>query len=383
MIQRNLNLTHYGDSLFLLGPRQTGKTYLIRKELKPALFVNLLRHEEWSRYAKNPSILSQEISILSSRQKDLIVIDEIQRCPELLNEVHALMDQYPGIRFILTGSSARKLRKAGTNLLAGRALTLHLHPLTHEEWEGHVLLSDVLQFGSLPRVVLEKDRNVKAHFLKSYVETYLKEEIQQEALTRNVPAFTRFLEMAGFENGNILNYSNIAREAGVFSKTIKDYFQILEDTLVGFFLYPFTRSQRKKLVLHPKFFFFDTGLVTALQGRLLSELSGSSSPYGHAFEHWILLEMKRLLDYRQKEGRMSFFRTTDGAEVDCILERGEKIWAVEIKSQVSPGGESLRGLRGFLKDHPCERAICVCQTPRAYRWGSIEFLPWREFFREL
>ena len=313
----------------------------------------------------------------------LIVIDEIQRCPDLLNEVHRLIDQNPSLQFVMTGSSARKLRQAGTNLLAGRALTFHLHPLTHEEWEGYCSLEDVLAFGALPKVVLEKDKNGKIRFLKSYVETYLKEEIQQEALTRNIPAFARFLEMAGFENGNILNYSNIAREVGVFSKTIKDYFQILEDTLVGFFLYPYTRSPRKKLVLHPKFFFFDTGIVTALQRRLSSELLEGSPPYGRVFEHWVLLEIKRLLDYREREAGIYFFRTTDGAEVDCILEKEGKIWAIEIKSQSSPGNESIRGLRSFLKDHKCNRSICVCQTPRGYESGGVEFLPWKDFFKEL
>jgi predicted AAA+ superfamily ATPase len=382
MIKRVVDLTHYKDSLFIFGPRQTGKTHLLKHQLSPTLFIDLLNHEEWLRYSSNPTILSKEIEKLQV-EKILIVIDEIQRCPELLNEVHRILEQKRNIQFVMTGSSARKLRRSGTNLLAGRALTFHLHPLTCEEWQEYISLEEAMHFGTLPRVVLEKEEKAKMRFLKSYVETYLKEEIQQEALTRNVPAFARFLELAGFENGNILNFSNIAREIGVHSRTIKEYFEILEDTLVGFFLYPYTRSHRKKLISHPKFFFFDGGIVSVLQRHLSSDLVPGSSPYGRAFEHWILLEMKRWLDYREREYSLSFFRTTDGVEVDCLLEKGKETWAIEIKTGQNPGAESLRGLRSFLKDHSYDRAICVCQTPRIYESQGIEFLPWKEFLKEL
>ena len=382
MITRTLDLTCGKYSLFLFGPRQTGKTYLINHTLKPDLFINLLKQSEIIRYANDPSLLSKEIEALQ-RKNLLVVVDEVQHCTQLLNEIHFIMEKRPDIKFIMTGSSARKLKRSALNLLGGRALTFHLHPLTHEELGDKFLLDDALHFGTLPKIALETTKQNKIRLLRSYVETYLKEEIQQEALTRNMPLFARFLDLAGFENGNILNFNNISREVGAHSKTIKEYFQILEDTLIGFFLRPYSKSFRKKLVSHPKFYFFDCGIVTTLQHRLSSMLSAGSPPYGLAFEHFILLEIKRLLDYREREATMSFFRTTDGAEVDIILEKGNDVWALEIKASTSPRMESLRGLRSFIKDHTCHRAICICQTPRAYVNEKIEFLPWQEFLKEV
>jgi len=382
MIRRLLDLTNYNYSLFLFGPRQTGKTYLIKNTITSDIYIDMLKHAERTRYSNDPSLLSKEIAALK-KEKLIVVVDEIQQCPNLLNEIHLLMDQRSDIQFMMTGSSARKLRRISTNLLGGRALTLHLHALTSEELREKFILEDALHFGSLPKIYLEQNKQNKIHLLKSYVETYLTEEIQQEAVTRNVPLFSRFLELAGFENGNILNFSNIAREIGVRSNTIKDYFQILEDTLIGFFIFPYERSHRKRLVSHPKFYFFDCGIVTALQRRLSESAPPGSPPYGNAFEHFILLEIKRLLDYRQREAKMSFFRTTDGAEVDIILEKDQRIWAIEVKSSTSPRIEALQGLRSFISDHSYDRVICVCQTPRPYVVGKIEFLPWQEFLKEI
>lgn len=382
MIARTLSLTAYNHSLFLFGPRQTGKTFLIKHTLKPDLYIDLLKQKEFFRYAKDVSLLSDEVGAIR-KDDPLVVIDEIQRLPELLNEVHSLIEELRGSQFVLTGSSARKLRRGGVNLLGGRALTLHLFPLTHEELGDKFVLKDALQYGTLPKIAMELDILNKSRFLKTYVETYLKEEIQQEALTRNVPAFARFLELAAFENGNIINYSNISREVGVYSNTIKEYFQILQDTLIGFFLHPYTRSHRAKLVAHPKFFFFDTGIVTTLKNQLSMELVPSSPPFGNAFEHWCLVELKRLLDYRERAANLSFFRTTDGAEVDIIIEFQDKIWAVEIKSGTAPKSSDVRGLKSFIEDHKYQRALCVCQTPRTYKIGNIEFIPWQKFFEEI
>jgi predicted AAA+ superfamily ATPase len=330
----------------------------------------------------DPSILSQEIEALK-KEKCCIVIDEIQRCPELLNEIQLIMGNKAGAQFILTGSSARKLRRAGTNLLGGRAITLHLHPFTSEELAADFNLEDALQFGTIPNIAIEKNSQNKIRLLKSYVETYIKEEIQQESLTRNIPAFARFLELASYENGNIINFQNIAREVGIHSKTIKEYFYIMEDTLLGFLLYPYTKSHRTKIVSHPKFYFFDNGVTAALRGELFHNLVQGTSPYGKSFEHWIVLETKRALDYYEKESKMSFFRTADGAEVDMILEIEGKIWAVEIKSLKEPRLSDVRGLRSFLKDHKYDRAICVCQTPRPFVNDNIAFLPWRGFLQQL
>ncbi|MFQ5680879.1 MAG: ATP-binding protein [Candidatus Omnitrophota bacterium] len=382
MIKRTLNLCKYKNSLFLFGPRQVGKTYLIKHTLSPDLFIDLLNHREFLRYAQDVSILSQEVAALR-KEKICVVIDEIQRCPQLLDEVQMLMGSREGVQFILTGSSARKLKRAGVNLLGGRAITLHLHPFTYEELGNKFSLKEVIHFGALPNIALEKDRQSKIRLLQSYVETYLKEEIQQEALTRNIPAFARFLELAGHENGNVLNFQNIAREVGVHSKTVKEYFYILQDTLIGFFLYPYTKSHRKKLLSHPKFYFFDRGVVTALKGGLHQELKQGTALYGDAFEHWILLEIRRLLHYYEQEAKLVFFRTADGAEVDLILEWTGGLWAIEIKSSTQPRLSDVRGLRSFIKDHSYSRALCICQTPRPFIIGNIEFLPWRDFMEQL
>lgn len=382
MIKRTLDIPKFRHSLFLFGPRQVGKTYLIKHTLSPDVFLDLLNQSEFLRYSKDVSILSKEVAAII-KEKCLVVIDEIQRCPDLLNEIQILIENRPGIQFVLTGSSARKLKRAGVNLLGGRAITLHLHPLIYEELGTGFSLEETLHFGTLPNIYLEKTEEDKIRLLRSYIETYLKEEIQQEALTRNIPAFARFLELAGFENGNILNFQNIARETGVHSKTIKEYFHILEDTLLGFLFYPFTKSHRKRLVTHPKFYFFDLGVTSALRGELLRKLIPGTSNFGKAFEHYIILEIKRLIDYREREIKMSYFRTTDGAEVDLILELGPDIWAIEIKASQQPSMSDLRGLRSFMDDHKVSRAICVCITPRIYKSGEIEFLPWKDFLDQL
>ncbi len=381
MIKRTLDLTCYNKSFFLFGPRQTGKTSLVRSSFKPDLFIDLLKMSEFLKYSKDPSLFGKEVQSLSSK-KPIVVVDEIQRCADLLNEIHSLLEER-SVQFILTGSSARKLRQKGVNLLGGRALTYNLFPLTHIELQEKFSLEEVLHYGSLPAIALEQNQSLKKNLLKSYVEIYLKEEVQQEAVTRNIPAFARFLELAGFENGHILNWSTMAREVGVHATTIKEYFQILEDTLLGFHLGPYSKSVRTKIVSHPKFYFFDTGIVTTLQRRLDSIPPPKSPSYGDSFEHWVILETRRLLSYRQHQFSMTFFRTTDGAEVDLILEKGNEVWAVEIKSSETPALRDIKGLRSFLKDHQVQRAICVCQAQHLYREGKIEFMPWKSFFEEL
>lgn len=382
MFKRALDLTKYKQSFFLFGPRQSGKTFLIKNTLLPDLYINLVDPEAFKRYGRDPSLLSKEIASLKKGGCQ-VVIDEVQRLPDLLNEVQLIMDERGNVQFILTGSSARKLRHTGVNLLGGRAIILHLHPLTHVEIGDEFILDETLRFGSIPNLVIEKDQESRVRLLKGYVDIYLKEEVQQEALVRNIPAFSRFLELAAHENGNVLNFQNIARETGVHSKTIKEYFEILEDTLLGFLLLPFGKSTRRKVISHPKFYFFDTGVVSALKGEASSELIQGTAPYGKAFEHFIFLETKRWLDYRERETKLSFFRTSDGTEVDLIMEHGEEVWAVEVKASSEPRLSDIRGLRSFMKDHKFGRAICVCTTPRKYSDGGIEFIPWQEFLSQL
>ncbi|MBF0216045.1 MAG: ATP-binding protein [Candidatus Omnitrophica bacterium] len=382
MTQRTICLEKYKHSLFLLGPRQTGKTYLIKNTLSPVIFIDLLKHSEFMRYARDVSLLSGEVRALNI-EEGLIVIDEIQRLPGLLDEVQLLMEEKPKMKFILTGSSARKLKRSGANLLGGRAITIHLYPFTHMELGDGFILEDALLFGTLPKIALEKKGEDKIRLLKSYIETYLNEEVTQEALIRNIPAFARFQELAAYENGNLINYQSLAREVGVHSKTIKEYFQILEDTLLGFFIYPYGRSSRTKIVSHPKFYFFDCGIVACLKNVIYSGLVAGTPPYGRAFEHFIMVETKRILDYSEAASKMSFFRTSDGAEIDMILEFRDEIWAVEIKASGEPRLSDVRGLRSFISDHGHTRAICVCFTPRPYKYEKIEFLPWRDFMGQL
>lgn len=383
MLSRTLDLSRYKTSLFLFGPRQTGKTYLIKHTVASDIFIDLLKHDEFLRYARDASILSREVEALK-KEKCRIVVDEIQRCPKLLDEIQLIMGDKPRAQFILTGSSARKLKRAGVNLLGGRAIVLHLHPFTHEELAGKFILEDAMHFGTVPAVVLADNQQDRIRLLKSYIETYLKEEIQQEALIRNIPAFSVFLELAAYENGNVLNFQNLAREVGIHSKTIKEYFSILEDTLLGFLLYPYAKSQRSKIISHPKFYFFDCGLVSGLQGRLSNKPASGTALYGKSFEHWVMLEIRRLLDYYEIEAKMSFFKTADGAEVDLILElANNRIWAIEIKSLRQPRLSDVRGLRSFISDHKYDRAVCVCLTPRPFIAANIEFLPWGDFMRQL
>jgi predicted AAA+ superfamily ATPase len=381
MYKRELDITKYELSFFLFGPRQVGKTFLIEHTIQPDLYINLLRHDEFLKYSTDVSRLSQEIDALKI-EKGKIVVDEIQRCPELLNEVQLNMGKNKGLQFILTGSSARKLKRSGVNLLGGRAITLHLFPLTFRELGEDFSLGTALKFGSLPNISLEKSEENKKRLLKSYVETYLREEIQQESLVRNIPAFAKFLELAAFESGNVINFHGLSREIGVHSKTIKEYFQILEDTLLGYFIYPYKRSDRKRIISHPKFYFFDRGVTTMLRGETDSSLTAGTPPYGPAFEHFIVLELIRISSYLEKEIKFYFFRTSDGAEVDLILEFDKKIWAVEIKAGASPSLTDIRGLRSFMSDHVYHRAICACQANRPYSAAGIDFLPWQEFFRQ-
>jgi predicted AAA+ superfamily ATPase len=380
-IQRTLSLKKLNDSAFLFGPRQSGKTWLLKNTLKPDIYIDLLNEKERIRYLKNPELLYDEILAIK-KKKCLVVIDEIQKTPNLLNTVHRIIENHNvEVVFILTGSSARKLRRNRVNLLGGRAVTFYLLPFSYYEIRENFDLKNFLQFGGIPNIYLSGDINRKKLLLESYVTTYLKEEIFDEALTRNLPAFSRFLDLAGFENGNILNYSNIARETGVSSKTIKEYFEILIDTLIGFYLPPFLRTKRKRIISHPKFYFVDTGLVFALQKMLSIELTEGTPIYGKVFEHFIVLETIKAITYLKEEITFYYFRTTDGAEVDLILEKHGEIIPIEIKASSTP--RDLRGLKSFLKDHKVKQALCICTAPRPYTRDGIVFTPWKDFINSL
>lgn len=373
------------QSCFLLGPRQTGKSTLL-KSLFPAkdcLYYDLLQSEEYYRLSAEPSALREEV-LSRDRGVRHIIIDEIQRIPELLNEVQHLIERRAGVQFLLSSSSARKLKRSHANLLAGRAVTRYLFPLTSGELGNDFSLGKSLQYGSLPAVYLDRSAENRMDILRTYVDTYLREEIELEAQVRQIGTFVRFLQYAASENGNSLNYSNIARETGTSSQTIRSYFQILEDTLIGFFLLPYARSQRKRLSMHPKFYFFDTGVVRALSGKLTVPLRRGTVEYGRAFEHFMILEVVRMIHYLRKDFRVSHYRTEAGAEVDLVIEtpRGATI-AVEIKGTDRIASRHLRGLRSFSEDCRHAKLFCACLVPARRKAGSVTILPWKQLLESL
>ncbi len=384
MIIRKIQLPN-NHSFFLFGPRQTGKSTLLQTQFPPSrtLYYDLLKTEEYIRLTSEPHLFREEVAARGPNISH-VVVDEIQRIPDLLNEVHYLLEKPEAPRFCLSGSSARKLKRTHANLLAGRAWTFHLYPLTHFELGEKFFLHKALNIGTLPSVYLEEDTASARKTLRAYVETYLKEEIEAEALTRSLGGFVRFLSLAADSSGQIINYSTIARECGVSYQTVKGYFQILEDTLVGFFLQPFARSVRKRLVQHPKFYFFDTGVLRAVQRTINVDLRPKTYEHGRAFEHFMILEIIRLAAYRETDYRFSFYRTANGAEVDLIIETPARTtYAVEIKASQRPEAEALRGLMSFKEVCPEAILLCVSLAEKRRFIKGVPVVPWPEIFREI
>ncbi len=354
-------------SLFLFGPRQTGKSTLLRQTFPEADYYDLLEADTFRELSARPETLRQA---LNPRQK-LVIIDEIQKLPSLLDEVQLLLDRNKSLRVILTGSSARKLRRAGTNLLAGRAWTAHLYPLTTPELEKPRLL-DRFNRGSLPGII---DSPEYKEDLKAYVGTYLHEEIRAEGLTRSIEGFSRFLEVAGLANGQQINFTNIGNDAAVPPRTIREHYQILEDTLVGYALPAYQKTLKRKPVVTAKFFFFDLGVAGTL-GRWGTIEEGSEMA-GRALEHLIFLELKCFLDYHRIDLPLTYWRSLSQFEVDFVV--GDKI-AIEVKSKtrVSPG--ELKGLIAFSEDVALKKRIVVCREsrPRCTDEG-IDIIPIEKF----
>ena len=369
----------------MFGPRQVGKSTLVKHLLTDmdCLEIDLLKSDILLKYKKNPSLLRAEIEFLLRNKDNVFVfIDEIQKCPELLNDVHYLIEKFKGkLSFILTGSSARKLKRVSVNMLAGRAWRFFLFPFTHVELGQRFNIDDALLRGTLPPVI---DESLEDGFrtLTAYAQTYLKEEILDEAIVRDIGAFSRFLDMAADQSGKIVNFSTIARETGVSGKTVKGYYQILEDTLIAIKLEPYLKSARKRLTIHPKYYLFDIGVVNAINGRTsISSVKGSTI-YGMLFEHFVILETYRLIHYAEKSYRIFHWRSSHGAEVDMVVEANDGLWAIEIKSSQIVKSGVLKGLRSFMEDHPDAKPLCVsiCDTP--YMAGDIPVIPWRTLFRK-
>lgn len=379
MIDRIIDIPK-NHSFFLFGPRQTGKSTLLKTSLSReyALYYDLLDPREYRRLKEHPERFMEEVQTRSERFTHVLV-DEIQQVPELLDTVHAMMEGENSPYFCMSGSSARKLKRGKANLLAGRAWNYNLFPLTHSELGKDFSLTKALDVGTLPRAYLT-NRMETIEMLYAYVDTYLKEEIEQEAMVRNISGFLRFLSLAGNENGNIINFSVIGRQAGIASNTVKEYFRILEDTLLGFFLFPYT-SQRRQLAKHPKFYFFDTGVQRAVNGTLESVILEGTSEFGRAFEHFIILEIMRLASYRRARHRFFFYRTDGGAEVDLIVETAKrKTYAIEIKASTDPHSSSLRGLQSFKEIQTDAELICACLTTKRRKFRDITIMPWQELF---
>ncbi len=379
LVSRLLELPKKHDFL-LFGPRNTGKSTLIEQSYpaQSTFTIDLLDSDEEDRFARDPNELSQIVNALPDSITH-VVIDEIQKVPRLLDVIHRLMKKKTRPYFIMTGSSARKLKVSGANLLAGRAFVYHLFSLTSFELGPLFNLDNALRWGTLPQIFTYQTDLEKQEFLHAYAHTYLKEEIWNEHLIRQLDPFRRFLEVAAQCNGKIINFSNIARDVGVNNKTIRDYYSILEDTLVGFYLEPFHHSFRKRLHNKPKFYFFDTGVVRALARYTSVALLPQTNGYGNAFEHFIILECMRLAEYHRLEYRFTYLRTINDVEIDLIVERpGKPLLCIEIKSATSVGPEDISAFSRLCKDIPHAEAVVFCNEKYAKKIDEVLVLPWQQ-----
>lgn len=372
MFARMLKRTE-GKSILLLGPRGTGKSTWVRHQLVPDVTIDLLESQTCNRLMARPHELEQ----LIAPGMRLVAIDEVQRTPELLNEVHRLIE-LRGLQFALTGSSARKLRRGGVNLLAGRALTCHMHPLTAVEQGDAFDLAQSLQRGHLPAVFSEPDPQ---RFLASYVQTYVREEVLQEGLTRNISAFSRFLEAASFSHGGLLNVAEVARECAVERRTVEGWFGLLDDLLLATRLSPFTRRARRRVVLHSKFYFFDVGVYRALRPR--GPLDRPEEIAGAALEGLVHQELRAVNDYLNLGYDLHFWRTGSGDEVDFVLYGERGIVAIEVKHAARVRSADLKGLRAFCADYPGTRAFCLCMADKPEQVDGIQILPLAQALRDL
>ncbi len=388
MIPRCIHISSK-NHFFLFGPRQTGKSTLLKScfPAKSTLYYDLLQSELFRRLQVNPEQLRKEViyQVENSVEKiSHVIIDEIQKVPELLDEVHSMIESNLPVVFGMSGSSARKLKRKRANMLAGRAWTYQLFPFTYQEIERSFDLRNVLRFGTLPAVHLSKNNFDREETLRAYVNTYIKEEIELEANLRNLGGFLRFLPLSAAQNGAVCNFSNIARDCGVSYHTVKSYYQILEDTLLGFFMYPFGRSIRKRMTKHPKFYFFDTGVVSALNRKLKVSLIEKTSEFGQSFEHYFICEIIRINSYQRLDLDISFYRTEKGAEVDCIIELPSgKILAIEIKSTSAPIALHCKGLYSFKHKVPDAQLILACTADKPFKINDVTVKPYMQVLKEI
>jgi predicted AAA+ superfamily ATPase len=364
-----------GKRILLLGPRQTGKTTVL-ENLNCDWSVSLLIPSFRQKYERDPNAFFQEVEALVETKKNpLIAVDEIQKVPPLLDSIQWFIDKRKA-RFILTGSSARKLRRErDANLLPGRVVTYRMDPLNLLEYAGSTL-EDRLSYGTLPAIILEKNRRDRENDLRSYVETYLEEEIRSEAVTRNLPAFARFLELAASESGKIVSMRALSQNIGIAHTTVSDYYQILEDTMIVERIEPYTKSKtRKKLTRSSRYLFFDTGVcrLAAREGT-----SPNRERLGEWFEQWVGLELLRLIRLSEVRFRLRFWRDPDGPEVDWLLEGEKKIIPIEVKWTERPNDGDIRHLKTFMNEYPdAKKGFVVCRTDSPRKLADrIYVLPW-------
>lgn len=375
MFQRRQTLGDRGkETCFLWGARQTGKSTLLKELFPKSRKYDLLLSSEFGRLQINPSLMLEEL-LAQPPGDEPVIIDEVQKIPQLLDDVQWLIVN-KNIQFILCGSSARKLKRSGANLLGGRALRFELYPLVYPEIPDFDLLR-ALNHGLLPRHYLSERPHL---LLESYVGEYLKEEIAAEALTRNIPAFSRFLEAAAFSNGAIAVYTKIASECGVSSPTVKEYFEILEDTLIGNFVPSFQKRPKRRVIQAPRFYYFDVGLANYLLKR--KEIVPKSETFGKAFEHFIYQELLAHSHYSGLKYAISYWHTTSDLEVDFIL--GDHEIALEVKGVEQVAGHHCKGIKAFQEEYATKKAIIVSLDPRPRQLDNgIVILPWELFLQQL
>jgi len=371
------------QSTFLWGARQTGKSSFLKAHYPQSIYYDLLDTHEMLRLTKSPYLLREEILSMDRKiLKHPIIIDEVQKVPELLNEVHWLIENMSA-QFILCGSSARKLKTQATNLLGGRAWQYHFYPLTFAEIPDFDLLK-ALQHGLIPNHYLSKPAFIVGH-LQAYVDVYLTDEIRNEGLVRNLPGFARFLDVVGLTNGDMINASNIARDCGIDRATVQGFYQILVDTLLGYHVYPFRKKIKRDIITAmPKFYLFDVGVANYLAHQTITVLKGAVA--GKSFEHYIFMELTAYISISRKRYEITYWRTKTGLEVDFII--GNAKIAIEIKSSAQVHQEDLKGLIAFCEEHPQTKAIVVSQDkqPRRLKVNEqleILILPWKNFLEKL
>lgn len=374
-ITRLLDLQKHleAKSVLLLGPRRTGKSSYIKTQVKPDLYFNLLETDTFSKFAFDPGLLKKVIT----QKTKLICIDEVQKLPNLMDEVHSLIESDKKLRFILTGSSAKNLKKSHTSLMAGRARQINFLPFTYNEVKNRNFnLKKFLLYGGLPDAFLS---NNPWEELKDYAGIYLREEIQSSAFVRKIENYSRFLEFSAHSSGHLLNYESLANDAFIPARTIKDYYQLLEETLIGYNLKPFRKKGSRKEVSTSKFYFFDMGVLNAFVKR--KALEEKTTEFGELFEHFIFLELKAFQLLTRADWELEFWRTQRRDEVDFILGKGEVIIEVKATSTFKP--EFLIGLKKFNIEQKSKRMILVCQAKEKKIIEGVEIYPWQDFLDEL